>query len=414
MTENRISRDAALERIRHHIHESPPPDRETPLFESLGLICAHDLFAVRAMPTEPRSRVDGYALASMDTRFATREAPARLSVAGLITPGDRGVARLVPGQAAGILTGGQLPPGADCVVPREETEPVGEDALRIFAEAAPMDNVRPVGGDLKAGTRIVRRGEELTPTVLSTLAVSGVSHAKTFVPPRVRVLAIGNELASLSAPHVPGKTPADNLVQAAGLLRCRGVTDLVSDICGDDLDAIAAQLAQSDADCIVTTGGTGPGQRDYVRQAAAVAGFSPLFDGVALSPGRSMFAASKGRRLLFALPGTPPAVFVLMHAIVLPAMCWLRGRTLPVPSPILTRPTETPRPAPLGWERLVACTNSAIGAELQARPLLDRSREGRLDMLQAQGLLIVSDKVENGDLLPMIPIWENGRGLRLG
>ncbi len=413
MTEKSISRDAALERIRHHIHQSPRKDRETPLFESLGLVCAHDLFAVHAMPAEARSRMDGFALSSMDTRFATPESPARLQITGLIRPGDVAPAFLGAGKAVNILTGGLLPPGADCVVPREQAEIAG-DLLRISGEVAPMDNMRPAGGDLKAGTRIVRRGEELTPAVLSTLAVSGVSNAKTFMPPRVRVLAIGTELTGLASPHVPGRIPADNLVQTSGLLRCRGITDLAAEICDDDTDAIATRLAKDATDCVITTGGTGPGQRDFVRQAAAVAGFSPLFDGVALSPGRSMFAAIKDRRLLFALPGTPAAVFALMHAIVLPAMCWLRGRTLPAPSPILARPTETPPPAPLGWERLVACTNSAIGAELQAHPLLDRNSEVRLAMLQAQGLLIVSDKVEEGDLLPMIPIWENGRGLRLG
>ena len=148
-------------------------------------------------------------------------------------------------------------------------------------------------------------------------------------------------------------------------------------------------------------------------QAALEAGFKPLFTGLTLTPGKSMFAAVRSNTLLLALPGTPWAVFALMHALVLPAMCWLRGRTLPVPGLILARPSLLPGGAQLGWERLVPCTVSAVGAELHAQPLLDRTREARLDMLQAQGLLIVSDKAETGELLPMIPIWENRRGHRL-
>jgi molybdopterin molybdotransferase len=177
---------------------------------------------------------------------------------------------------------------------------------------------------------------------------------------------------------------------------------------------ITEKLALTDVQCIVTTGGTGPGERDFILEASRQAGFEPLFTGLTLTPGKSMFAAVRGDALLFALPGTPWAVFALMHAVVLPAICWLRGRTLPVPGPILARPSVTPTAAQLGWERLVPCTNSALGAELQAHPLLERTREARLDMLQAQGLLIVSDKVEQGELLPMIPIWENSRGHRLG
>ena len=162
----------------------------------------------------------------------------------------------------------------------------------------------------------------------------------------------------------------------------------------------------------MTTGGTGPGQRDFIMQAAVLAGFTPLFNGVALTPGKSFFAAVRGRSMLFALPGTPWAVFALMHALVLPAVCWMRGRTLPVPSPVLARPLVMPSLAQPGWEKLVPCTIEPHGSELHANPLLDRSRETRRDMIEAQGLLIVSGLEEPGDLLPMIPIWEHRRGHR--
>lgn len=413
MTEDRTTRDQALERIRHHIHEHPLAQRDTPLFESLGLICAQDLFAAHATPAEPRSTVDGYALASLDTQGATPETPVQLLVEGLIRPSTTAPAPLGAGRAVGMLTGGPLPPGADCVIPAEAAGLLG-GSLKLTREYAPMDHVRAVGSDLKAGTRVVRRGEELTPAVLAALAVSGVGHAKTYASPHALVLALGNELCALDAPACPGRTPADNLLLAAGLLRCRNVPDTVAEVCPNELETIATRLSATEAQCIVTTGGTGPGERDFIMRAAQLAGFEPLFTGLKLTPGKSMFAATRDDKLLFALPGTPWAVFALMHAVVLPAICWLRGRTLPVPGPILARPAVMPTPAQLGWERLVPCTNSALGAELQAQPLLERSRESRLDMLQAQGLLVVSDSVEQGELLPMIPIWESGRGHRLG
>jgi hypothetical protein len=101
-----------------------------------------------------------------------------------------------------------------------------------------------------------------------------------------------------------------------------------------------------------------------------------------------------------------------MHALVLPAVCWMRGRTLPVPSPVLARPLVMPPLAQAGWEKLVPCTIAPHGSELHATPLLDRSRETRRDMIEAQGLLIVSGLEEPGELLPMIPIWEHRRGHR--
>jgi len=60
----------------------------------------------------------------------------------------------------------------------------------------------------------------------------------------------------------------------------------------------------------------------------------------------------------------------------------------------------------------VPCTIAPHGSELHATPLLDRTRETRRDMIEAQGLLIVSGLEEPGELLPMIPIWEHRRGHR--
>jgi molybdopterin molybdotransferase len=410
---DRITRDVALGRIRHHIADCPPSTQDLPLFEAQGLVCAQDISAAHASPDTPRSAVDGYAIASAATRDASPEHPARFTTAGLIRPSTAIPDAIGPGMAAPILTGGQLPPGADCVIPNEEVAFSGK-TVAINREASVAEHVRPPGADINSGTRIVRHGEELTPAILAALAVSGATKVTVFKGPRVLVLALGNELSPLEAPAEPGRLHADNLLLAGGLLRARGVADLRAEVCTNEVDAIADKLHQADARCIVTTGGTGPGARDFILGAALKAGFTPLYTGLALTPGKSSFAALRGDTLLFALPGTPWAVFTLMHAMVLPAMCWLRGRTLPVPSPILARPQSLPHSAPLGWERLVPCTNTALGAELLAHPLVDRTRESRLDMLQAQGLLIVSDKAEQDELLPMIPIWENLRGLRLG
>lgn len=414
MTLERISRDLALERIRHHIRDNAPEAVDLPLYESLGLVCAQDLFAAHSAPAEARSKVDGYALASVDTLGAQDGKPAQLRIAGQIrpsTPAPREA--LLSGHAAAILTGGPLPPGADCVIPVENAHVQG-NGLDVTRVVVAGEHVRAAGSDLLAGTRIARRGDDLTPAVLAALAVSGVLRTRVFQDPRVLVLALGNELVPLNAEPAPGLMPADNLLLAAGLLRLRSVPRVMAEVCPNDLGQITARLSSGDFRCIITTGGTGPGERDFSRNAAEAAGFTPLFTGLTLTPGKSTFAAVRGNTLLFALPGTPWAVFALMHALVLPAVCWLRGRTLPVPGPILARPTAPLKPAQLGWERLVPCAISALGAELQAQPLTDRSREGRLDMLQAQGMLLVSGNTEEHELLPMIPIWESRRGQRLG
>jgi molybdopterin molybdotransferase len=412
VTEPRTSRDLALEHIRHHIQANPPQTQTVNVTEALDLICAGDLFAANASPVLPKSTVDGYALDSQATLGASPEHPVSFDIRGEIRPSSLAARVLPPGTAVVMLTGGQIPDGADCAVASEDAT-VEDGRLVLTREMLPGLHVCPAGSDIKAGSRIVRRGEDLTPAVLATLAVSGILETEVYLEPKTTVLAIGNELAPLDALDADGRMPADNLLLAAGLLRMRGVDAVQTEVCANDLEHIAARLRESsDCDCIVTTGGTGPGQRDLILRAAGLAGFTPLFNGVALTPGKSVFAAVRGRTLLLALPGTPWAVFALMHALVLPAVCWMRGRTLPVPSLVLARPLVMPPLAQPGWEKLVPCTIVPHGAELHASPLLDRTRETRRDMIEAQGLLIVSGLEEPGDLLPMIPIWEHRRGHR--
>lgn len=412
MTDQRISRDLALEQIRHHIQAHPPQTQAVHVTEALALVCARDLFAAHASPVAAKSHVDGYALDSQATQGATPQTPASFAIMGEIRPSSGTTSPLAPGQAVVMLTGGQIPAGADCAVASEDAE-VRDGRLVLTGEVQPGLHVCPVGCDIKAGSRIIRRGEAFTPAVLAALAVSGVLNVEAYQPPKASVLAIGNELAPLGEKEDACRMPADNLLLAAGLLRLRGVEGVQSEVCANGLEHIAQRLGQhADSDCIVTTGGTGPGQRDFILRAAVLAGFTPLFNGIALTPGKSCFAAVRGRTILFALPGTPWAVFALMHALVLPAVCWMRGRTLPVPSPVLTRPLVMPPLARPGWEKLVPCTIAPHGSELHATPLLDRTRETRRDMIEAQGLLIVSGLEEPGELLPMIPIWEHRRGHR--
>lgn len=413
MTTDRITRDQALERIRAHVREYRPQTAVLPLSEAHGLVCAQDLFAAHASPTEARSTVDGYALHSRDAKGASPKSPVALAYGGEIRPSTSVSPALEAGTARRILTGGALPQGADGVVRDEDVEAHG-GTITLTQEVKPGLNVRQPGSDIRAGSRIVRRGDELSPQVLATLAVSGVLKATVNLPPQATVLAIGNELSDLETPPGPGHFPADNLLLVDGLLRLRGARNTSAQACANDPSVIAELLDRhASAGCIVTTGGTGPGDRDFIMRSCLSAGFTPLFDGLTLMPGKSMFAAVKGPTLLFAMPGNPQAVFSLMHAIVLPALCWLRGRTVPVPIPLLAKPLTMPAPPQNGWERLVPCSIAPHMAELHVKPMTDKNGESRLDLLATQGLLLIGAQAAENEYVPMIPIWENRRGQRL-
>ena len=82
-----------------------------------GCVLAEDVTAAVALPSFDNSSMDGYAVRAADVAGASQDSPATLRVTGEIAAGDIGAYRLAPGTAIKIMTGAQLPAGADAVVP---------------------------------------------------------------------------------------------------------------------------------------------------------------------------------------------------------------------------------------------------------------------------------------------------------
>ncbi len=102
--------------------------------------------------------MDGYAVVAADIAGAAEGSPATLRVTGEIAAGDVGVYRLVPGTAIRIMTGAQLPAGADAVVPVEWTDG-GIAAVAIYRPAEAGNAVRYAGGDAVEGETLLTAGD---------------------------------------------------------------------------------------------------------------------------------------------------------------------------------------------------------------------------------------------------------------
>ena len=98
-------------------HVRPLRRAATPLREAAGLCLAEDVRADRDQPPADRSAMDGYAVRSADLR----RAPCSLRLVGEVAAGSAARPRVAPGTCVRILTGANVPPGADAVVMVEQT-----------------------------------------------------------------------------------------------------------------------------------------------------------------------------------------------------------------------------------------------------------------------------------------------------
>ena len=326
-----------------------PVRRETlPLTRALGRVAARDLFAVMDQPPFDRSPLDGYALRHGDLEGACAEAPAVLPVCRRIFAGDPPGDPIPRGCAARIMTGAPIPPGADCVVRQEDTD-LGEKTVRIFVSLSAHDNICDRGEDLRSGAPLFPAGTVLTPAHLGVLAGQGMETVEVFARPRIGVLSAGDELVSPGTSLTPGKIYTSNQFYLSARLEQLGMEPVISEVHGDDPQALSAAVTALLAECsaVVTTGGVSVGQKDYMPAVCQRLSAALLFHGVAVKPGSPMLAMTVQGKPVVCLSGNPFAAAATLEAVARPMLLRLAGRrdcTLPRTSGVLTAPFRKASP----------------------------------------------------------------------
>jgi len=400
MTKARITRSRAVRRLLDHV--APVEPALVAPAEAVGLAAAKDLAATADVPGRATSLRDGYAVRVEDIEGADR-APRRLAVTRTVRAEAHEGGTVAPGEAVRVLTGGLVPHGADAVLAEEDVTEL-DGAIEVNEPARPGWFVRPPGGEVPAGAAVVPAGTVITPQAAAVLMRTGSRTLAVHPAPRVRAWALGSELADPADPHPPAtaRFAADNLVLVGGLLRRAGAEVIETGVLPDDPAEVAAALSAELPDLVVTSGGTGRSERDFALQSAEAAGFTILFNGVDMRPGRNVFGAVRGRTLLLGLPGPPAAVFACLHGIVLPLVRRLRG--LAEPEEPLTARVDQGFSVRPGSEWVVPVTLRRHGPELVAVPLIDKSLPPLLAVSLAHGaaLLEGGQGLLPGDSVPVI------------
>ncbi len=155
-----------------------------------------DLTARVAVPPLDNSAMDGFAVRAADATTG-----AALSVVGDIPAGATSTPTVGPGEAARIMTGAPMPPGADAVVPVEATDqPMGAaplpDRVVVSEAAMPGRHVRRAGEDVRAGDTVLPSGTVWGAEAASAAASIGFGAVLLRRRPRVAVLSTGSELGA--------------------------------------------------------------------------------------------------------------------------------------------------------------------------------------------------------------------------
>jgi molybdopterin molybdotransferase len=300
-------------------HAKALPSESVPLRAALGRCLRESIVAARAQPPFAASAMDGYALRSADT-------PGVLRVIGEAGAGRALGRALKNGETARIFTGAPLPEGADAVLIQEDAARDGDTVTAPQVSAG--RHVRRSGVDFEAGAVLLEAGRVLNGSAIALAAAAGRAELRVARRPRVAILSGGDEIVP------PGATPGPDQIfdsvsyGVAALAETWGASAETGAPLPDDPAAIARRVEETLArvDVAVVIGGASVGDHDHARPALRAIGAEPLFEKVALRPGKPTWFARRGDQIVLGLPGNPASAFVCARLFLRPLIDQLHGR----------------------------------------------------------------------------------------
>jgi molybdopterin molybdotransferase len=314
-----------------------------PLERLVDSVLAEDVAARVDCPSVSASRKDGYAVVSTDLAAASEQNPISLEVKGNLSAGDRRELTINPGQAVRVTTGAPLPEGADAVLSEEFCRSEGNH-ISAFNTAEAGRNIQRRARDIRAGETVAEKNMRLHPALIGLLAAAGLDAAAVYRPPRVAVIASGDEVVTPGSPLQRGQLYASNMVEICAWLSQFGLPykmELVPDRSQTIENTITKHLP--DVDAFLTSGGAWGSERDLILEVVEGLKWQGIYHRVRMGPGKPVGFGLLAGKPFFCLPGGPPSNEMAFLQLALPALLKMKG--------------DYPFPFPLASARLAAAVH---------------------------------------------------------
>ena len=317
-------------------HAQPLPPETAPLSTAaLGQVLAEEVASDLDMPPYDKALMDGYAVRSADLP----EGRGTLEVIEEITAGKTPTLPVATLQAARIMTGAPIPPGADAVVIIERTRTLDNGRVQIDDKPPkPGQNILSRGREMWSGEVVLKTGTVLRPQEFGLLGSVGRTAVQVHPRPRVAILPTGDEVVEVSQVPGPGQIRNGNgpmlvaqTARAGGMPRFLGIAR-------DRLDSLRPLVAEGlRSPILVLSGGVSAGKLDLVPGVLEELGVKAHFHKIEMKPGKPLFFGTLQQKpgfsekpgfsgsLVFGLPGNPVSGLVCFELFVRPAIRRLMG-----------------------------------------------------------------------------------------
>ncbi|MCC2615062.1 molybdopterin molybdotransferase MoeA [Aestuariibacter halophilus] len=296
--------------------------QDCPLEEALGRVLAKDIVSPVNVPPSDNSAMDGYAI-----RYQDLATTSHFNLVGKSFAGQPCLKALGPGECVRIMTGANIPDGADTIVIQEN---VNADGTSMVIRQSPKagNAIRSAGEDIPKGARVFTTGRLVTATDIGLLASLGIERVPVFRKLRVAVFSTGDELVQPGTALQDGQIFDSNRPALVAMLRKLGVDIIDLGIITDNKQDIrrAFQEANHQADVVVSSGGVSVGEADFTKEILDEMGQIEFWK-LAIKPGKPLAFGRLSDSVFFGLPGNPVSAMVTFHQIAVPTLRLMMGQT---------------------------------------------------------------------------------------
>ena len=388
--------DTALANILAAMKTLPAETASLP--DTLNRVLANDVVSRIDLPPFDNSAMDGYAIRYEDSARARLSSPVSLSVTMDIMAGDTPDGRLEPGQAARIMTGAPIPPGATAVIPVEDTDDdwqKGHDsplpaAVRLYRSLICGENIRLSGENIKKGETIMTAGTVIGPAEIGMLAGIGCPRVEVIRQPKVVILSSGDELVDIYDELTPGKIRDTNGYTLAALIRQAGGIPIRLPIAKDTLCSIRAlyrRALEINPDLLISSAGVSVGAADLVKVVMHELGDIDFWR-INMRPGKPLAYGTLQGIPFFGLPGNPVSAMVTFEVLVRPALAKIAGRPFKQKTVKAIATADMHSDGRRSYNRVIL---SQENGSIVATPTGTQSSGALMSMVKADGLAIIPE-----------------------
>tara|TARA_Y100001960_G_C14694891_1_gene838471 strand:- start:147 stop:1355 length:1209 start_codon:yes stop_codon:yes gene_type:complete len=264
-------------------------------------------------PIFDNSSMDGWAVKESDCISL----PCKLSIIGTIQAGKESNFVVEKGSACRIMTGAPMPKGANAIVMIEDS--IIENNMVVINGPARQNYIRKKGENIVKDEIGLKKGVLLQPSQLAMAALMGYSVIPVTIPPVIGIIGTGDELVKPGDELKPGQIYETNSTALAGLITNIGCVPKKYPFVSDDLSSLREifDVASSECDVIITSGGVSMGEWDLVRRLMEEEGLIKFWR-VLIKPGGPPLFGTWKETPLFGLPGNPVSSQISFMKLVFP------------------------------------------------------------------------------------------------